>query len=302
MKCSQCARGFHYQCMGYADSTFTKMAKATKMAWKCAECKQPGIDNNRKDETPKKTNNELILSAKIDDLGKKLDSFELSVQHNSDQLDTVIAKLNETINNYDSIMTRLNELEKENKALKKKTREQDDRIDALENHQRIENIEIRNVPETKGENVIEIVKEIGKAIGIESVKKGDIQVAHRVDMMNKERGNRPIIANMGSRYIRNEWLKKYKEYRNQQNGQPRQLTANQINQRLPPQPVYLSEHLTPNMKLLLKDTKEFAKGKGIKYVWTKDGCILVKRSDTDHRVVKIKSRDELEQYKSRDFN
>lgn len=278
------------------------MPKERKTAWKCLECKTVTIDNTKKDETAIRNTSDQILSGKIDNLGKKLDEIENSVQYNSNQLDTVIGKLNDTISKYERLMNRMNELEKENATLRKKTREQEARIDALENRQRIENIEVRNMPETRGENVIEIVKEIGKTIGIEDVKDGDIQVAHRVDMMNKERGNRPIVAHLTSRYMRNIWLQKFKNYRKQENGQTRQLTSNQIHPRLPNQPIYLNEHITPTMKLLLNETKEFAKSKGIKYVWIKDVCILVKRNDTDQRVMKIKSRDELELYKSRDFN
>ncbi|XP_026687464.1 uncharacterized protein LOC113472092 [Diaphorina citri] len=174
------------------------------------------------------------------------------------------------------------------------------KIDAIQKSmQEIENVEIRDVPDTKGEDVVNIVKQIGRAIGVEDIKEGDIQVAHRVESMNKGRGKRSIIAHMGSRYIRNKWLQKYKNYRKATNDQgARTLTAKNINPNLPNDPIYLNEHVTGNMKLLLKDTKAFAKENNIKYVWIKDGFILIKKNENDKTVKKINTRTELEEYKA----
>lgn len=47
----------------------------------------------------------------------------------------------------------------------------------------------------------------------------------------------------------------------------------------------------------MKQAKEFAKTKNIKYVWTKDAFILMKINDEDRHVKKISSEKELEDFK-----
>uniref|UniRef100_A0A8D8R783 FP protein C-terminal domain-containing protein n=1 Tax=Cacopsylla melanoneura TaxID=428564 RepID=A0A8D8R783_9HEMI len=159
------------------------------------------------------------------------------------------------------------------------------------------NIEIWEFPETRGEDVVNIVTIIGRAIGVENINEGDIQVAHRVDLMNKDRGgkHRPIIVHMGSRYIRNKWLQKYRDFRRAKSSG--KLSAKDISNSLPDSAVYLNEHITVKRKLLLKEAKTFAREKNIKFVWVKDGFILMKKNENDHRVQKISTADELEKYK-----
>lgn len=45
----------------------------------------------------------------------------------------------------------------------------------------------------------------------------------------------------------------------------------------------MHEHLTVKKKILLKEVKNFATQKEIKFVWVKDGMILVKKNENEKR-------------------
>ncbi|KAG5867135.1 hypothetical protein JTB14_011342 [Gonioctena quinquepunctata] len=56
--------------------------------------------------------------------------------------------------------------------------------------------------------------------------------------------------------------------------------------------LYISEHLSPENKILFKKTRDLAKTKSFKYVWIKNGNILI-RKDESSRVKRIECEDDL---------
>uniref|UniRef100_A0A8D9E8D1 Zinc finger PHD-type domain-containing protein n=1 Tax=Cacopsylla melanoneura TaxID=428564 RepID=A0A8D9E8D1_9HEMI len=298
--CFGCGSTNHYKCVGVIACNFAKMDREKKRGWKCPTCKdaekkEEGNQGNNFETSFKKFSGEITV--KIDGFGEKMAAFENSIEFNSSQLLDIITKLDDLTKKYDEVLRKQEALEKENDQLKKINKSLEEKQDANENRSRLENIEIREFPETRGEDVVNIVTIIGRAIGVENINEGDIQVAHRVDLMNKDRGgkHRPIIVHMGSRYIRNKWLQKYRDFRRAKSSG--KLGAKDISNSLPDSAVYLNEHITVKRKLLLKEAKTFAREKNIKFVWVKDGFILMKKNENDHRVQKISTADELEKYK-----
>lgn len=294
------------------ETVFRKKSKEWKDAWKCTECSKVKKGEDKK-KTDDKENEEVkedagdetsiksMLQAMERRMTQKMEDVDRSAKFNSQQYDEIKVLLEDMKIKVNKILKKQDELEKENIRLKQQICEveikYEERIDTVENRSRISNLEIKNVPESPGEDVVQIVKNIGAAIGITNIAEGDIQVAHRVDQRNKERGQRPIIAHMASRYLRNKWLNLYKDH-NKKKGN---LTANAVHPNLPKKTIYLNEHITVPKKILLKEVKEFARSKEIKYVWVKDSQILLKKDERSNHVQKINTKRELEEYK-RKFN
>lgn len=56
--------------------------------------------------------------------------------------------------------------------------------------------------------------------------------------------------------------------------------------------IFINEHLSYGTKLILKQAKDMAKQNGFKYVWVRDGRVLVRKSDRSS-VISISSDDDV---------
>ncbi|KAI5735885.1 hypothetical protein M8J77_023868 [Diaphorina citri] len=124
------------------------------------------------------------------------------------------------------------------------------------------------------ENIVEIVKEIGAKVGF-NIKDDDIQAAHRVPRFDKA-ATKNIVIQFCSRWKKNQLLQACSRFRKDNNNK---ISAKNINRNLPDQTIYISEHLTPKFKGLLKKAKQQARDAGWKFIWTNDGHIHAKKDD-----------------------
>lgn len=307
LACSQCNKVFHYLCVDKTEENFRKMG-TRRNAWKCIDCKPNTLKIQTSNEGEKNVSN-VNMDEFMTEIRGLVADMNAKMCNTDKKMDEMMGKFDEMKRSYEMILAKQKELEQENAVLKKSTNEMkeiyEDKIDMLENRSRISNIEIKNMPETQGEDTVKIVEMIGKAIGIDNIREGDIQVALRVDSFNKEKekGKRAIIVHMGSRYLRNKWLTAYKTFNSKKPGEHRKsLTTQLINKNLPDLPIYLNEHITVKRKILLNETKAFARAKSFKYVWVKDAYILIKKNDNEKKVFKLSSNTELEELKKKVAN
>lgn len=187
----------------------------------------------------------------------------------------------------------------ENKKLREESKKKDEvisslnnRVDLLEQRTRINNVEVCNFPVTPGENLVDIVKEIGNKVGLK-IEDGNIQAAHRVPCFNKA-ATKNIIIQFCSRWKKNMLLQACSNYRKANNNK---ISANTINCNLPDQTLYISEHLTPKYKGLLKKTKQRAKEVGWKYIWTNDCYIYAKKDEANNRRISVACEGDIDEIK-----
>lgn len=183
-------------------------------------------------------------------------------------VEMVYQKYKETIDGQNELIqklkTEVKELSEENTAIRKKIKSlkssTDRRIDELEQYGRRNNLRIRGIEETTGENVNKIIMDTAKKIGAR-IDESCIDRAHRVGRPGNDKP-RPIIVKFTSYAHRREmWINK-KSLRGSTTSMTEDLTRTRAT-------------------LLYKVNNTYPK----KSVWTSDGVILVKYKDQTLRLV-----------------
>ncbi|XP_046662764.1 uncharacterized protein LOC124355645 [Homalodisca vitripennis] len=173
-----------------------------------------------------------------------------------------------------------------NSALNTEVTSLRNRVRALEQYSRKNNVEVNGIPETPREDVVGLVRDVGAALGVE-IQESDISTAHRVPSFGKDRLP-PLIVQFSRRFIRDTVLGKYKDKKG--------LTARQINSAFSDKIVYVNEHLTPDNKIFLSKLKVNCREIGYQYAWCKEGKFFVRKCQGD-RCIKVDSYDELNKLK-----
>ncbi len=152
-------------------------------------------------------------------------------------------------------------------------------LENLEQYSRRNNLIISGIPTNQNENIREITKNLAKIWNVE-IQNYDIVAAHRLYSRTKIPD---IIIKFNNREKVVEMIKKSKS--NKINSDKLQLE--------PATPIFCSEHLTPYTKKILAYTKKLRQEGKIKYVWVKEGSVLI-RVEEDMEAQKIKNEFELE--------
>ena len=137
---------------------------------------------------------------------------------------------------------------------------------------RLNNVEVRNIPQSRNENLTTIIMELSKAIGC-NINVTDIDFHSRI-AVNKPNQDKikPIVLKFHKKITKDSFLSAYKKCR--------VLTTTDL--KLPGQPhkIFASDHLTPINKKLFADTRIKAKETGYKFVWLSNCKILVRRNES----------------------
>lgn len=207
------------------------------------------------------------------DLRTEMRELKDSIKYCSDTCDDVkglskeIAALREEVRE----MTTLNrKLKTENERLSQ-------RIDELEQYQRMNNLEIRGI--TEQTDPIKVVERIGQCVGA-TISPTDIDTCHWVQ--TPKAGTKNIIVRFVQRSKRDEVFTLARKKRLNAATLGYQTTNN----------VFVNEHLTQANKKLLAAAKQRKREVTWKYVWTSKGKVCARRDDNTP-VLRITSLDDL---------
>ncbi|KAJ8731735.1 hypothetical protein PYW08_014465 [Mythimna loreyi] len=212
-------------------------------------------------------------------LKKTLQGLEESVEFIGKEYDVMKIELNQN-------KEVLSQLKKENDELKTCVSDLSVRLNIVEQHSRQDNIELNGIPENQAENLLNTVLQLGKIISC-NINAEDVSSVTRVKKMDVQSSRpRSVIVKLKNARKRDEILASVTKFNRAHVSD--KLNSSHLGYGGAKQPVFVSEHLSPLNKAIHAQARKLAREKGYKYVWVRDGRILV-RKDDGARPMHIKS-------------
>ncbi|XP_030025919.1 uncharacterized protein LOC115444322 [Manduca sexta] len=208
----------------------------------------------------------------IKSIGEALQSIKESMEfinHKFEELKT------ECITN----SKKIRDLVVENEGLISTVRTLTARVNQIDQLSRSANLEIQCVPESRSENVFKIVEQLGRTVKC-NISENDIQYCSRIAKKTSQSSRpRSILLKLNSTRLRDALLAAVIKY-NRSNPTEKLQTRDLGIGGSKSLPVFVSEHLSPEMKSLHAAARQRGRELQYKYVWTRAGRIYMRKEDT----------------------
>ncbi|KAI5638842.1 hypothetical protein NE865_08544 [Phthorimaea operculella] len=280
IKCTACQLQYHFQCASLSEEEFKRMLPMNKNKWKCPTCKQ-----QKPTPKPKDMDGFIIFmetkfkeqrSALQDDIRSEINSLQVSLTNLESKFEGQLSKCTTRVTTLETDISQckksFGEIREENDALKKDLLSLKSKTAKLEQQARCCNIEIQNVPESKTENLENMITKLGTTVGV-PIELAAVRAVHRVAHNSANTGRpKAIVVQFTTRRLRDNVLAAARVRRELQSDCLMELQGK------PPQTIYVTEHLTLENKILFSKARALKK-KGYSWVWAKDGNIMARKGD-----------------------
>lgn len=282
-----CGKSYHGKCVNLDKEDLKKISDGVKN-YKCGKCSgtrrksksiPKQVSESSEDDTDDGESSEVDAAdisksykAVIDEL-RKISVVQKTFEKSLTTFSTLIDDFTKKIKKFEKMSKEVDKISADQVIISKKVYVHEYRLNDNDQMSRMNDLEISNVPEIKGENLLTIAKTIGVTLKVPFTER-EIDCIHRVPCFDKSKPKN-IIVKLQSRLIKNEIVAAARTYYKENNNQG--LTSNKINL-MGNNAIFINEHLTSDRKLLLMDTKKFAKLNNIEFVWVKDCKIFVRKS------------------------
>ncbi|KAG7310500.1 hypothetical protein JYU34_003287 [Plutella xylostella] len=303
--CGVCHGTLHFNCAGVAETSYRRMGAEKKAAWRCIACRsapaQPATSTLA--EMPAIT--ELIseikaFRAEFTAVKADISSASIGIQNLNtkwNEMESRFSNLEDRLVIMETKMATVSKLELDLKTANETINKLQIENNSRDQYARMNNLEISGVPVNKGENLINILHSICAKVGI-TMQDSDLDSIHRVRRFpsggaagGAERPDaRPpsIIVRFTRRRAKDQLLAGVRARRG--------LSSADLGLPGPAAQLYVSDHLTPANKLLLKRARELKSELNFTYLWVRDCKIYMRKSD-NAKVVVINNECDLKKLK-----
>ncbi|XP_047042131.1 uncharacterized protein LOC124646105 [Helicoverpa zea] len=230
-------------------------------------------------------NMKMLLNQEINSMREEITGLRKSVDFMSNQYDDMAKEKKGIEDQVKALQSRNNEL---SATIKNMT----SRINTLEQHARSKNVEIQCVPQTKNENLIDIIKQLGTSINCDIKEENILNCTRVMKANNNSERPKSIVVQFNTPRFRDTFLASVINF-NKSKPVGDKLNATHVGLKGVKSPIFVSEHLSLSSKALHAATRIKAKNKGYKYVWIRGGRIFVRKAD-DSDIKVIKDMDSLD--------
>lgn len=289
IKCSNCGSSYHLGCCGIGTvGKLKKMSENAIAAWRCAECVTdvPGSSDN--EDSPLVVELLRSLKKEMEDNRKfnseKFDNIERGISTVSLSLEDLKSKITVVEAENAQLKSDVKTLNKENESLSRRVWDLESDLSDLQQYSRINNLEIRGIPPTRGEDIYSVLQSVAGAIGV-TYQRQDISVAHRLPAPRDKRFHPSVVVQLVSRTTRSQWILAAKQ---------KKTRASDLVTTFPPTPVFICDHLTGHNRAVLGHAKSLARQGKLAYAWSKDGKIFIRKT-AESPAVRVRTKVEIEE-------
>jgi DNA repair exonuclease SbcCD ATPase subunit len=190
---------------------------------------------------------------------------------------------------YDNLHQKVDIISAEHNEAKTKIVQLENQMEEMQRAQRATIVEIRSVPETKGEDLRSLLMKVHSVLQIPA----NLEQVKQVRRI-KNGQTKLIVAEYQTTQQSMNVIKAVKEYNNSHQDK---FNTRCIDIEGDAQPVYISESLTPATRKLFYFARDLRKNNGYKHCWTRHGRVFVKETDTAPAIL-IKSISQIEELKN----
>lgn len=288
MACSDCERDFHGSCLKMSKADMDCIT-ADGLVWRCQPCAETRRKSMRFEseaEEGKLTLDDLMIKINeiVENQKQHEKGFNASYEVIHEKLEENTKCVKEQNKSIDRCLKIIDRLVEENKSLSKQVIDLEKRVDDMEQYSRVNALEIHGLPLGKNEDVLSVVKEVGKALDMNIVDTM-IDACHRLGKEPGKNGAPPgIIVKFVRRFDKEEMLRKRRAKKD--------FSTRHMNINIDT-PVYINDSLSPARRRLFAAARVIKKEKQYSYLWVRGGNIFLRKEDAG-AVIKVSCQADLD--------
>lgn len=272
-QCSICKNHFDFNCANVSEAGWKRLGAERRGAWKCASCKTtspvpPTVDQVSLECILMEVRDIKLSLHKLPMLFEDVKTIKGEIQELKASCEFTSVKLEDFTNKLAKAETSIKEFELKQASLEVALGVIQSQAISTEQRSRLNNVEIKGVPQKKDENLFQIIDKISAKVGY-TFPKTQINYISRIPTFNSK--DKTIIVSFINRYVKEEFIASARALKT--------IMAEDLGFQGTQGRIFINDHLTTETKQLLNKVRQIAKDKCYNYVWVKFAKIHIRKNE-----------------------